>query len=425
LFKELGLSAKDANGHIKSADVLLSDLSRNIQGMSATQQVGLLSTLMGGHGGGAALLPLLKEGPAALAAYRAEAEKLGGVMSEQDVKASLEFQQSLKQLLFIFTGVRNELGVALMPALKDLIGDFREWIEANREWLRLEIADYARETVKWIERLGEAIEGANTVVEKIGGWRVVFAGFAAGVAAFVAGSTLVDLADMLWGTAAAVQGVAIAVGALDVATGTFEAEALLPLGLLIAGVGGELLMLTGFMVGVVEWLTAIYLVGEDVYGFFVGWDSVLGRVVSYMDTSGNPAIHEFAELMLALREAVDALVNDPAWPAFEADVVAVFNAVGDAIRGALKEYTAFIDAVTAPEAAILGGIFGGAASGLRSFAGAERAREAPAARAAPQVTIHAPININGSGLDQRQLTGAVHAALQEHARGILDAGRGY
>lgn len=119
-FSRLGLKVKDANGHVKSADVLFVEAAEKISKMdNAAQQTAAAVDLFSRQG--RALLPLLKGGAAGIAALTAEAEALGGGFSEAAVAASAEFNDSLDRSRFVVRGLRGQLALALLPAMRWLI----------------------------------------------------------------------------------------------------------------------------------------------------------------------------------------------------------------------------------------------------------------------------------------------------------------
>lgn len=82
---------------------------------------------------GTALIPLLNKGKDGIVDLRNEAEKLGVVISEDGIKKAEEYEEAQKRLAATFTGLRNEVVIALLPALKDLVETMVEWVKNNRE----------------------------------------------------------------------------------------------------------------------------------------------------------------------------------------------------------------------------------------------------------------------------------------------------
>jgi len=105
---------------------------------------------------GAKLMPMLLEGSAGMAAMGDEAERLGAVMSDDALDASLSMQRSWRELGLVVTGLRNELGVALAPVVEDVVTSIRDWATANGHLIRSGLTT-------WVERL----EGPVTAVKQV------------------------------------------------------------------------------------------------------------------------------------------------------------------------------------------------------------------------------------------------------------------
>ncbi len=72
----------------------------------------------------ARLLPLLRNNGAGFREAGDEAERLGGILSEELVVKSLEFEKSLERLRTLSKGVAIDLGTVLIPALNDLATEY-------------------------------------------------------------------------------------------------------------------------------------------------------------------------------------------------------------------------------------------------------------------------------------------------------------
>ena len=82
--------------------------------------------------GGAALIPVLKDGAEGISELMQEAEDLGLVFSEEDSKAAEEFNDDLKRLGKSLTGLRNDIGRALLPVLHALVNGMRGFMKELR-----------------------------------------------------------------------------------------------------------------------------------------------------------------------------------------------------------------------------------------------------------------------------------------------------
>ena len=87
---------------------------------------------------GTQLLPMLAQGADGLKALREEAHKLGIVFDQEAANAAAEFNDALTRLNESVTGIKNQIGAALVPTLTSLADsitevtkDFIEWIKTN------------------------------------------------------------------------------------------------------------------------------------------------------------------------------------------------------------------------------------------------------------------------------------------------------
>lgn len=121
----VGLSVEDLNG--KSQDEQLSIIIEALQNMgsgaertaAATALLGKSATELG------AVLNLTAEETAAL---KDEAERYGMVMSDEAVKASVDFKDSLTKLNGTISGVKNRLVGELLPGLTQITGGLSDMI---------------------------------------------------------------------------------------------------------------------------------------------------------------------------------------------------------------------------------------------------------------------------------------------------------
>jgi hypothetical protein len=88
------------------------------------------------------LIPFLNMGRAGIVDLMHEAERLGIVMSEKDARAAAQFEDEFKKLTSATIGLRNALGVQLIPIMTDVIKLIREGVvlintPAGQAFLRL------------------------------------------------------------------------------------------------------------------------------------------------------------------------------------------------------------------------------------------------------------------------------------------------
>lgn len=113
-FGKLGISQEKVK--TLSQEDLFSEVVKGLSNMEAgTERAAIASELLGRAG--ADLGPLLNEGSAAIEEQMEIAEKYGMVMSDEAVKASADFEDSLTTLSMTATGLKNRLMAEFLPAV--------------------------------------------------------------------------------------------------------------------------------------------------------------------------------------------------------------------------------------------------------------------------------------------------------------------
>lgn len=116
---ELGISTKNADGSLKSADQVLSELADHFAKMpDGVDKTAKAVELFGRSG--ANLIPLLNGGSAGIADLMKEAEQLGLVLDTETSRAAEEFNDNLSRLAGAVRGVANTAAEELLPTLNNV-----------------------------------------------------------------------------------------------------------------------------------------------------------------------------------------------------------------------------------------------------------------------------------------------------------------
>jgi hypothetical protein len=126
-FRALGIDVKNANGSIKDAGQILPEIANKFAQMAdGPNKTAFAVQLLGRQG--QALIPVLDQGAAGLAAFKAQAEAAGIVMSGQLAAAAEEFSQKLSiAKATAVDGLGIAISAQLLPVLNSLVSSF----EAN------------------------------------------------------------------------------------------------------------------------------------------------------------------------------------------------------------------------------------------------------------------------------------------------------
>ena len=158
-FLQMGLSVRDANGNMKTADVIMNDLSGTMQGFNKGEQADILDKL----GIDPSMIQLLNESSSEMKSLREEARSLGVITKEQaDAAASLNDANTT--LKFGLTGLKNSIAVGLAPTIQGIIEKFIGFLKANKDLIVdgvTKLADGIIELSGFIKRMAPVVAGAT------------------------------------------------------------------------------------------------------------------------------------------------------------------------------------------------------------------------------------------------------------------------
>jgi hypothetical protein len=135
---KLKLSLNDPAIKSNDLDKMLMEIADRFADMpQGAEKTALAMELFGRSG--TTLIPLLNKGADGIGELRREAERLGVVINEQDIRALEELRGEQKLLSGALTGLRNQIAIALVPAMRKAVSAISEWVMANRAWLKEKI----------------------------------------------------------------------------------------------------------------------------------------------------------------------------------------------------------------------------------------------------------------------------------------------
>jgi hypothetical protein len=332
-FAKLGVSVKDSNGKLRTTDQIMLDVADGLKKIeSPAEKTALTMKVMGRSAG--ELVPFLSRGSAEILAFRQELEDLGGSFGSEFVDLADEWNDNGTRLGAVLKGIGAAMGKGILPPLNNLINRFLIFWKASGEVIRLGLE-------KFLAGIGNTINVLLQILEPF-------------IFTFVEGlSTVVG-----W------------VGSLDS-------------GLMI--LVGTLGVLTAVLFGFLSpWLllgALVALIVEDIYTFFVGGDSVTGKVVESFKEAGRSIMDFFSGVF-------DFIVEK-------------FNVVGSMLSGGLRA---------------VAGLWGGdvsqtitaqGSSGVTPSGGGANVINAPTTTNA--ITVHA-----SAGMDENALADKVAQKISEH-----------
>lgn len=133
-FAKLGVKVTDANGQLRPMQELLLDVADAMsKNHNATEKVAQAQRIFGRSGSDMVLL--LNRGRDGIQALTQEAEKYGGILDEDLIRLSSDWDDSNKRLKFTLQGFANTLSKEVLPFITQGKDAMREWLLANKEWL--------------------------------------------------------------------------------------------------------------------------------------------------------------------------------------------------------------------------------------------------------------------------------------------------
>jgi lambda family phage tail tape measure protein len=133
-FKTVGISVRDANGHLKTNDELLLELADKFAGYEDSGYKAALAQKFFGKTG-ADMIPLLNKGRDGISELTDEAKKLGAVYGNDIAKAAGDFNDGLKKLELASEAAKVSLLEGLLPTLVNITNQLIEGKKAYGSFL--------------------------------------------------------------------------------------------------------------------------------------------------------------------------------------------------------------------------------------------------------------------------------------------------
>ncbi|MGO8269280.1 hypothetical protein ACC862_24265 [Rhizobium ruizarguesonis] len=151
-FKSLGVRVKGANGQMRPVEDILDDTMLALSRIKDPLKRNQLAFKVFGKSG-VELTKILADGAGGLKELREEARRTGNVFSKEASDAADELGDNTDALLERFTGLKNFLGMQLLPVVNDAVKGITEWYDANAKLIRSTITDWAKQLGQFIKDL--------------------------------------------------------------------------------------------------------------------------------------------------------------------------------------------------------------------------------------------------------------------------------
>lgn len=193
LFKKLGISLRDANGHVRTAADVLPEFADAIQ-RNTNSSVRARMAIAAFGDAGQKLIPMLQDGSKGLADMEKRAHDLGLTMSQDDVKAAASLGDKFTDLGSVFDSFGNTISAKLAPVLGPLIDDLTEFLAKNKDAFAGRLSEAVSKLADSLKKVDfeklandamDCFHAIGELYDKIGGFDTImkaFAGFMAGKA---------------------------------------------------------------------------------------------------------------------------------------------------------------------------------------------------------------------------------------------------
>lgn len=206
-FQALGVSVKDNNGNFRVADDVFNDVIRKLQQVKDPTQKMILANRLFGRSA-AELRPLLNQEASAIDELREKANKMGLILSEQDVKNAVKFSDTMDTFSRVFQAKFATIAMKLMPKFVEILErilSHTDTIERIMSYL-FKLVEVFINLVDWFVKLDNK-------------WKIVIASAAAFLA--ILGPLITAIGSII----TLLGGIAVALGtttgAVAIAMGTF------------------------------------------------------------------------------------------------------------------------------------------------------------------------------------------------------------
>lgn len=185
-FKALGISVKDSNGQFRSQDDIFNDSIRALQKIQDPTKKAMLANRLFGRSA-TELRPLLNQEADAIDNLRKKANKLGLIMSEEDVKNAVEFTDTMDTLGRFFQARINKALSQILPKLSKIFEDlmaFKKPIDVIFKTLG-KLAQITFSLLTFLGKHWEILVGIGAALAVIASpalWTAIVSGFTALVA---------------------------------------------------------------------------------------------------------------------------------------------------------------------------------------------------------------------------------------------------
>ncbi len=161
-FVDLGVSFKDAHGHMREVGQVMPDVIQKIAGLKTDGEKAEAAMKAFGKAG-LDLLPMLKKSKTELAAAAAEFDAFGGGFNEKFVATAAAFGDNMDRARLVLNNMRREIAASVLPTLNRMFDRFLEWGKGNWPVIKDALNSFGDTVAKVFE--GTAVTAIDTFIK--------------------------------------------------------------------------------------------------------------------------------------------------------------------------------------------------------------------------------------------------------------------
>lgn len=164
-FAILGINMRDGNGQLKNNKELLLEVADAFQHkLKNNVDRAAVSQLLFGRSG-LKMINFLEKGRKGIEEATTEFGKYAFILDKKAIKQSQVFRDSQFLLTAAFKGLKNEIGIGLMPVVQKMINETLKWLAANRKLIVSGLIKFFKTMLFLAKGLGKVMKFLVSVVK--------------------------------------------------------------------------------------------------------------------------------------------------------------------------------------------------------------------------------------------------------------------
>lgn len=163
-FAILGINMRDGNGQLKNNKELLLEVADAFQHHIKGVDRNTVAQLLFGRSG-AKMINFLEKGRKGIEEATKEFGKYAFILDKKAIKQSQVFRDSQFLLTAAIKGLKNQIGIGLMPVVQKMINETLKWLAANRKMIVSGIIKFFKAMLVAAKALGKTMKFLVSIVK--------------------------------------------------------------------------------------------------------------------------------------------------------------------------------------------------------------------------------------------------------------------